>query len=110
MSFTKALPIERNSKLSSVKVDQRYGWKTTNVGPLIIHSIGRQASIDKFISTLDPKELPDMQVLKKELASLYGCYGLIVESKNWISSRKIISKLFFLNSKFVIASFQVCIA
>jgi asparagine synthase (glutamine-hydrolysing) len=49
-----------------------------------VHSIGRQASIDKFISTLDPKKLPDMQVLKKELASLYGCYGLIVESKNWI--------------------------
>ena len=49
-----------------------------------VHSIGRQASIDSFILTLDPKELPNLGVLGNQLADLCGCYSLIVESKDWI--------------------------
>ncbi len=74
----------KNIEKTKIIIDRRYGWKTFNMDGFKVHSIGRQASIDKFISTMKPKELPDMQVLKKELASLYGYYGLIVESENWI--------------------------
>ena len=80
--------IQDSKKKSSdqivVRIDQRYGWKTMNKGSLKIHNIGRQNSIKKFIQLFDHNVIPDMEVFEKELADLNGCYGLIVESENWI--------------------------
>ena len=72
----------KSEGLTSVKIDPQYGWKTKEIGPLKIHTMGRQKSLEKIIGLLATDLEPDLKLICKKLATLKGCYGLIVETKN----------------------------
>ena len=74
----------KSEGLTSVKMDPQYGWKTDEIGPLKIYTIGRQKSLEKVIGLLATDLEPDLKLIRKKLSTLKGCYGLIVETKNWV--------------------------
>jgi len=69
---------------TSVIIDTQYGWKTTHKGQLHIHAIGRQESIEKVTRYFDEEIVPDLKMLAYKFEKLEGCYGLVVENKNWV--------------------------
>jgi asparagine synthase (glutamine-hydrolysing) len=74
----------KSESQTAVNIDTQYGWKTTRKGQLQIHAIGRQESIEKVTRHFDKEGVPDLKRLANIFEELEGCYGLVVENKNWV--------------------------
>ncbi|MDY7001476.1 MAG: asparagine synthase-related protein [Thermodesulfobacteriota bacterium] len=66
-----------------VSIDPIYNWNSQKYGPYTVHSIGREKTVQEFLSLIPESGPLDQKALKRSLAGLKGNFAVIMEAPDF---------------------------
>ena len=69
---------------ANIVIDPIYNWKMKCHGQFAIHYIGRDKTLDDFLTLLPVEGLPDLGSLRTGMLHLKGNFSAIIVASNWI--------------------------